>query len=243
MSLVDRAARSGQGRHVDIHPERRVRKAEKIRRIVEALAGSPKGKWALDIGCGAGYIAERLEAAGWKTLAIDLEDFRIVSSANFLRASAERLPIASGRFSLIVSNHVLEHVENGQQHASEIGRVLAPGGVGYVATPNRLWILENHYRLPFLSWLPQRWADAYVRTLRRGTSFDVKPVSKWKLVKIAHRAGLRCQDVTYLTLTETGEVEGGTVTRLAAKLPRRVVDSLSWAAPTFAFALYRRSDG
>jgi SAM-dependent methyltransferase len=39
----------------------------------------------------------------------------------------------------------------------EVWRVLKPGGLAYLACPNRYSLVEPHYRLPFLSWFPVRW--------------------------------------------------------------------------------------
>ena len=55
--------------------------------------------------------------------------------------------------------------------------------VGFVffSGPNRLAVLEEHYWLPFLSWLPQPLADLYVRLSRRGRKYDVWPMTYWQL--------------------------------------------------------------
>ena len=47
-------------------------------------------------------------------------------------------PLADARFDAVVSNYVLEHVENPGQMAAECFRVLRPGGVVAFRTPN-LW--------------------------------------------------------------------------------------------------------
>ena len=37
--------------------------------------------------------------------------------------------------------------------------------------PNRLWPVEAHYKLPFLSWFPLPVANAYLRRSGRGTEY------------------------------------------------------------------------
>ena len=57
----------------------------------------------------------------------------------------------------------------------EIYRVLVPGGVCFFSGPNRLDIIERHYGLPFVSWLPRRLADAYLRITHRGEAYLEQP--------------------------------------------------------------------
>jgi 2-polyprenyl-3-methyl-5-hydroxy-6-metoxy-1,4-benzoquinol methylase len=39
-------------------------------------------------------------------------------------------------FDVVISHHVIEHVENQEQHLSELKRVLGANGTGYLACPN-----------------------------------------------------------------------------------------------------------
>lgn len=208
-------------------------------RIVQRLIDLQTGGRALDIGCGAGYIAAGLEEPGWRTIALDVADYRTVHTPDFVLARSELLPFPSHTFSLVMSNHVIEHVSDPRVHLSEVHRVMAPGGVAYVATPNRLWILEPHYRLPLLSWLPQRLADRYLRLLRRGTSYDVSPLTRNGLLRLSEQAGLTCQDITHWVIAETGEVEGSWLASLVSRLPEQFLGRLSWVSPTFVFAMRR----
>ena len=45
----------------------------------------------------------------------------------------------------------------------EIYRLLKPGGICYFAAGNRFQIIEPHYRLPFLSYLPKKLSNIYIR--------------------------------------------------------------------------------
>lgn len=240
-----RSGPAGQpGHHVDATPQVRIRKAHKVGRIIERLARRPSGR-ALDLGCGAGYVAQRLSQLGWRAAAVDVADYRTVFTDDFVRARSEVLPFRSGSFHLVVSNHVIEHVPDALAHLREVARVLAPGAVAYVSTPNRLWPLEPHYKLPFLSWLPRPLADSYVRLCRRGTFFDVYPLTGAGLARLAAQAGLERQDVTSWLISETGEVERSWMAALAARIPPRLLHWLSWASPTVALAVrpaQRRDD-
>lgn len=227
----------GRGCHVDADPKRRARKAEKVVRIVQRLVDPWPGGWALDIGCGAGYVADRLGTLGWRTIALDLADYRTIHSCDLVLSRAESLPFPSGTFSVVVSNHVIEHVGDPAAHLSELHRVMAPGGAAYVATPNRLWVMEPHYKLPLLSWLPHPMADAYVRLLRRGSFYDVFPLTRRGFLRRAREAGLICEDITGWMIAETGDVEKSWLARLLGGLPGPLLRGLSWASPTFAYAM------
>jgi hypothetical protein len=61
--------------------------------------------------------------------------------------------------------------------AFEIERLLAPGGFCYFGAGNRFVLVEGHYFLPFLSWLPLRAADLYLKLMGRKVKYDVRLLS------------------------------------------------------------------
>jgi len=74
-------------------------------------------------------------------------------------------------FDLIVLDNVYEHLPAHELALERITAALRPGGLLYLLVPNRLWPLEVHYRLPFLSWLPLPLANRYLRWSGRGTDY------------------------------------------------------------------------
>ncbi len=225
--------------HVDSEPQVRRRKAQKVAGILRRLAPLGSGELVLDVGCGAGFIADHLCRIGCSVVALDTADYRAASGSDLILGRAENLPFPSDTFSIVVSSQVIEHVVDSAAHLREIRRVLAPGGIAYVATPNRFAVLEPHYRLPFLSWLPRGLADAYVRVVRRGRAYDVVPLTRGRLLYEAGRAGLECQDATPWMIAETAAVEGSPLARLAGALPDGVLHQLSWLSPSFVFLMRR----
>ncbi len=129
-------------------------KADKILAILTA-AGSPlkPDDQVLDLGCGSGEIAARLATIARVSCA-DAIDQRTQGRELPFHPVGTTLPFADGTFDVIVSNHVIEHVPDASIHVREIHRVLRPGGVAYVATPNRWWPWEFHARMPLLHFLP-----------------------------------------------------------------------------------------
>jgi SAM-dependent methyltransferase len=105
----------------------------------------------LDLGCGTGYGTAELAAAAPRAVGLD----RVTpvprvraSRAEFVRGDLEELPFASGGFAVVTSFQVIEHLADPERYLAEIGRVLAPGGVALITTPNILQSdRENPYHL------------------------------------------------------------------------------------------------
>ncbi len=142
-------------------------KALKIRTVLEeACGGSIAGLRLLDIGTGSGEIAQVL-AETCTVVSVDPRDQREARDGyQYLRVGTA-LPFADASFDLVVSNHVIEHLDDAAVHLQELARVLRPGGLVYLATPNRLWPWEVHYRVWLLHWLPQRLFERALRRLDR----------------------------------------------------------------------------
>ena len=137
----------------------------------------------LDIGCGKGMIAFNLGNFSKKVIGVDVEDRRVVKEGyKFQLVKDEKLPFNDNSFDIVISNQVIEHVNNQNDHIKEIYRVLRKEGICYLATPNRYWIIEPHYYLPFLGILPNRLANLYLRIFIN-KDYDVKLLSYYNLIK------------------------------------------------------------
>lgn len=76
------------------------------------------------------------------------------------------------KFDLIVMLTVFEHMSNPKKAFDKIFKLLKKGGVIYLTTPNKYWIFEQHYGLPFLSWLPVPIANTYLKLFRGLESYE-----------------------------------------------------------------------
>jgi SAM-dependent methyltransferase len=92
----------------------------------------------LDVACGTGYGTAMLDAVG-VDLALEALRYARRHPARYVAADAARLPF--GRvFDTVVSFETIEHVADPARFVAECGRVLKPGGLFVVSTPNReLW--------------------------------------------------------------------------------------------------------
>lgn len=141
----------------------------------------------LDIGCSAGMITEEIAAPAATVIGVDVDveslayAHRRGGRARFAAAAAERLPFADATFDAAVCNHVYEHVRDPARLMVEVHRVLRPGGACYFAAGHTLQLIEPHYRLPFLSWLPRAAASAWLRASGRGQRYEERFAAPWKL--------------------------------------------------------------
>src|SRR3984893_12961871 len=110
----------------------------------------------LDAGCGTGIEAVNLQrqAPGLRIQGVDVSSVALAGAgakpedgnAAVYQAALERFPFPDAVFDYIASHEVIEHVEDPAVVVRELGRVLKPGGVCVIATPNgaSLWI--DHLR-------------------------------------------------------------------------------------------------
>jgi SAM-dependent methyltransferase len=232
--------------HAVLERSRRLPKAAKIAALV-GMERSLAGAMVLDVGTGGGYIAEHLAevvGATGRIVGIDrLNQLPADSAVEFRLLDGDRFPVGDAEFDVVVSNHVIEHVGTRLEqlgHLREVRRVLRPGGVAYLATPNRWAVVEPHFRLPFLSWLPGRARNAYVRVARRGKNYDCVPLSRPELIDLVQEAGFDYRDTTARALKVYGSIEmrgliGQLISRMSDTTARRI--AAIWCIPSLVFIL------
>lgn len=112
-----------------------VLKAELARRAPAPLR-------VLDLGCGNGATAGALQSLGYAVLGIDSSEsgievaWRAHPGCRFVRGSVyDDLAAEHGRFPLVVSLEVIEHLYSPRGYCETFWNLLEPGGVGIVSTP------------------------------------------------------------------------------------------------------------
>lgn len=175
----------------DSHCKSRQAKASKIVSILQDMrSGENLADRCLDLGCGIGVIANRLNQLTHQLVAVDV-DFSLISRApsklTRLQADGLRLPFDDATFDLVICAQVYEHVQDPTLLATEIERILKLGGVCYFSGPNRLWPYEYHYRAWFVHWLPVEWRTNLLSLLRRDPVPVVNLLSYWQLRRLWKR--------------------------------------------------------
>jgi SAM-dependent methyltransferase len=182
--------------------ERRLRKAMKIVSALREWGGQPLcSAVCLDIGCSSGIITAALATQFYRILGIEYDPVALVhaprdipSNTFFVQADAMRLPVMSESVDIALCSQVYEHVPDDVRLIHEIYRILKPGGVVFFSGPNKLYPVEPHYFLPFLHWLPSRWADLYLKLFRKGDHYYERSRTIWSLRRLVAEFSIR--DVT-----------------------------------------------
>lgn len=116
------------------------------------------GKMVLDIACGEGYGCQLLSNHALKVTGVDIDPSTIIrakqqysnSKINFLDGSIEAIPCPDKSFDLVTCFETLEHISGQEQALKEIRRVLKPGGVLLISTPEKAnYSDKTGYRNPF----------------------------------------------------------------------------------------------
>ena len=150
------------------------------------------GRSALDVGCGAGLLAEPLRRLGARVTGIDASPELIRVAKDHAVASGLEIDYRSGevgelegQFDLITCMEVIEHVADPSTFIASLARLLAPDGLLILSTPNAtgwskllmITIGEGLGRIP------------------RGTHDFGKFIAPDRMKLLLSEAGLKCLDV------------------------------------------------
>jgi 2-polyprenyl-3-methyl-5-hydroxy-6-metoxy-1,4-benzoquinol methylase len=225
----------------------RRKKAAKIVAVVRHALGvdSLDGLRAVDVGCSAGFIADELALAGATTSGVDIDEpglakarARFGERVDFRLARGEDLPFDDGSVDLVVLNHIYEHVVDPEAVVAGIHRVLRPGGLLYLGVGHRFQVLEPHHRLPFLSWLPQRAADRYLRLAGRGDHYYERYYTPAGLRRLV--SAFDVWDYTAPVLADPAAFSADdNVPRWTARVPARALSAAAPLAPTYVWAAFK----
>ncbi len=201
--------------------------ADHYARIV-SLSRPQAGSLTLEVGLGYGIIPIILSRAGERVISTEhpsrpyifKRDYRGLLDESGVEVVAndllEGLPFASGRFQKVFYCDVVEHLSPSVVEAQigEIGRVIAPGGVLVISTPNlaRLW-----NRLRFLVGRP---VNPPLRVRKVGETYDHLREYQWsELRPLFEEAGFEVERVEYGWIPHfNGDNPRGLVNRLTRLL-------------------------
>ncbi|WP_377320473.1 class I SAM-dependent methyltransferase [Rhodanobacter ginsengisoli] len=229
-------------------PSRRL-KGLKIERLLD-LASRPQPIHMLEVGTGSGGIAHYFgthEHLHCEVDAVDVHDNRLISDGyRYHQVQGTQLPFADQSFDVVLTNHVIEHVGDQKAqsaHLAELRRVMREDGVGYLAVPNRWMLVEPHYRLAFLSWLPHAWRTPYLQAMRKGEIYDCEPLTQRRAEAMLHAACFRFESKAVEALHLTLELEYARESifrQILGRIPDGMLRAASALIPTLIYRFERR---
>lgn len=202
----------------------------------------------LEIGTGSGGIAHYFACQSelqCEVTAIDTVDQRLIQEGyQFVLVGDTHLPFANESFDIVISNHCIEHVgecDAQMNHLHEIKRVLKKEGIGYLAVPNRWMLVEPHYQLIFLSWLPKKWRSSYLRYTRKGKIYDCEPLAMSELETLLYQTGFHFKNKSLDAIDVMHKIEpNNLLASIISKFPLCFLEFLRPIIPTLIYTCSKK---
>ncbi len=112
------------------------------------------GGKALDVGCGSGKFVRSMGQLGWDAIGVDFSAQAVKvgrdAGLDIRQGTIAEAGFASESFDLVTARHVIEHIPQPVPWLQELRRVLKPGGLLSLRTPNtaalaRPWFGRNWF--------------------------------------------------------------------------------------------------
>lgn len=104
-----------------------------------------RGKRALDLGCGGGFVADGFRLVGSEAHGIDISADAIAYAeghfpkCEFHLGTADAPEAGLGTFDFVYSSEVIEHVHDLEGYMQSLSALLNPGGAVFITTPDIGW--------------------------------------------------------------------------------------------------------
>ena len=171
------------------------------------------GKRVLDAACGEGYGSALLGNAAASVVGVDIDGPTIAHAetrygnggrVRFIEGSCTELPLPDASIDVVVSFETIEHLreEDQPRMVAEFARVLSPGGVVVISSPNkRLYSDERNYVNEFH--LHELYRDGLARLLTPAFSEQ-----RWYHQSIATWSGIWSEDAAVDAEAWIGSADG-----------------------------------
>jgi SAM-dependent methyltransferase len=142
---------------------------------------------ALDVGCATGALLDALRERGWEPQGVEISE----AQARYGEARY-RLPIHAGTlesaafpdssFELVHASHLIEHLNDPASFLDEVRRLLAPGGLLALTTPNadgfQARLLGGNWRSAIYDHL-YLFSSRTLGALLKSKGFEVSALATW----------------------------------------------------------------
>ena len=154
-------------------------------RFIEMTGCVRAGTRVLEIGAGTGRLLHALRARGVEAAGVELRQDLIDDAQRFFgplpiqAVSGTTLPFADATFDVAMSFDVFEHIPDSDAHLAEVHRVLRPGGLYLIQTPNK-WTNIVFETIRWRSFTRFRQDHCSLHTMKeliarlRGSGFDAR---------------------------------------------------------------------
>jgi len=114
-----------------------------------------RGRDAIDVGCGGGFVAEAMRRVGARAMGLDISERAIAyarrrfPACEFACGTLEDFQKTGRSFDFVYCSEVIEHVADADAFVAALARICRPGGRLFVTTPD-----IGHWRVPkdLVSW-------------------------------------------------------------------------------------------
>jgi SAM-dependent methyltransferase len=156
----------------------------------------------LDVACGTGYGA-RMLASHARVSGVDRDEEAIATALSrvtgtFLVAEVPPIPFSDNAFDFVVSFETVEHIPDDRAFVGEIERVLRPGGVLLMSTPNKN--ISAPHGAPLNHWHIREYTLDLLMALLGGAGLQVRDVYAQGFppkLKRGHRFAWRLHGLTW----------------------------------------------
>jgi 2-polyprenyl-3-methyl-5-hydroxy-6-metoxy-1,4-benzoquinol methylase len=155
--------------------------------FAERAAGLPGPRRFLDIGCATGMLIEAMHKEGWDVRGVDVcresaEYGKTHRGVDIFPGTLEEAHFPDGTFGVVHFSHLIEHVPDPRGFLGEVRRILAPGGIALITTPNIDGLQARLFGKGWRSAIADHLVLFSRRTLRRlvlESGFDVQRCVTW----------------------------------------------------------------
>jgi 2-polyprenyl-3-methyl-5-hydroxy-6-metoxy-1,4-benzoquinol methylase len=131
------------------------RKVRRWRRKLWPLKFLARGKSFLDVGCNTGFAVEAARQLGFDATGYDLSDEAVdiarwtYPASTFRHGTAQAAAETGDRHDVVLCAEMIEHLTELESFAGALARLVRPGGVLHLTTPD-----TGHWRTPkdLLNW-------------------------------------------------------------------------------------------
>ena len=219
-----------------------------LQRVEEHLESTsfkkPNDGIALEDGAGLGFYVDGFSKKFKQVFVIDFSLSYLVLSQAIIRerklenvkllcGTVEKLPFTNDTFDFLHSNNVIEHVTDQEALVAEAKRVLKPGALMFMRSPNRYSAyFEPHFRLPFFGFFPKPLSRLIIKRMQNRDISTIQLPSLGELTQMIRSDYGDNYHISFIPRSLKDTVNGGFIRRMFISL---FVSKLTGGAANFVF--------